>query len=77
MKKLTKIQGKTIATLINDVQCAELMRDAAFEKKDWEMQDRWDTNWCKAMIELGDLGIKLPNYDIALGRMARLQKESL
>ena len=70
MNKLTKNQGQTIALLINAMECSDIMMRSALEENRLEDHNFHHTNWENTVIELGEMGIELPNYELCVERKA-------
>ena len=66
MKKLTKNQGQTIASLINSMECSEIMMSSARKEGRFSDYRFHQTNWANTVIELGEMGIELPNYELCV-----------
>jgi hypothetical protein len=63
---ITKKAAKGIARLINDMECADLMRVSMADDGNWERVEYYRTKWAVAIMKLHtDYGIELPNLDTA------------
>jgi hypothetical protein len=63
---ITKKAATGIARLINDMECADLMRDSMADDSNWERVEYHRIKWAEAVVQLHtEYGIELPNLDTA------------
>jgi len=71
---LSKKAAKEIASIVNSIQCADLMLDAAKEKNNREGAALWRVAGYRKTIELADkFGIELPTLKIARAGLAEAE----
>jgi hypothetical protein len=71
---LSKKAAKQIATTVNGIMCAQLMRDAMVEKGDKAGQYMWFAREYEQTIELADkFGIELPALYLARANAASMR----
>lgn len=69
MKALTKAQGTEIASVVNSLQCALMMKEG-LESGD-PLYHLWSASYYEASLELFDLGIVLPHATDDEGNISR------